>query len=245
MAAEESNAEKEYIELCRNGDLEGVKASLLAGVDVNTIEPPGGYMRTGLVLALINSHNDVVQHLLNTENLNVHLKDGYRMTALHAAVQGNNHEGLAMLLDFQDMDELDVNARDKYRRTPLWRAIENCSEHCIKMLLRDERVDPNIEGTQGPEYAGEHRPLSMQDDLLTPLLYAVKRGLTARPLLRLLLSNPRTDPNIKDHSNWSKTALMYAVKENKEDIVQILLADPRVDLDTTERFERKADDIAR
>ena len=243
MAAEENNAGEEYIELCRNGDLEGVKAALLAGVDVNTRER-GGYERTGLVLALLNNHNNVVQHLLNTEDLNVHMY-GYRMTALHAAVQGHNHEGLAMLLNFKDLGELDVNAREKYRRTPLWRAIENCSEHCIKMLLRDERVDPNIEGIQGPEYAGEHRPLILRDDLLTPLLYAVKRGVSARPLLRLLLSNPRTDPNIKDHSNWSKTALMYAVKENKEDIVEILLADPRVDLNTTERFERKADDITR
>ena len=38
MAVEENKAETEYIELCRNGDLEGVKAALLAGVDVNTRE---------------------------------------------------------------------------------------------------------------------------------------------------------------------------------------------------------------
>ena len=38
---------------------------------------------------------------------------------------------------------------------------------------------------------------------------------------------------------------MYAVKENKEIMVKILLADPRVDLFTTENFERKDEDLAR
>ena len=38
---------------------------------------------------------------------------------------------------------------------------------------------------------------------------------------------------------------MYAVKENKETMVKILLADPRVDLFTTENFERKDEDLAR
>ena len=245
MAAEENKAEKEFLRLCQNGDLEGVKAALLAGMDVNVVD----FGQTGLHMALKYNHNDVVQHLLNTENLNVNLKGPLAWGfwgALHAAVAGHNHEGLAMLLDCPDIQ---VNATDKYHRTPLWRAVENGSLQCIEMLLRDERVDPNIEGYQGVEYTESStliQPLIMRDKKLTPLVYAVKRGFFVVPLLTLLLSNPRTDPNAKDYSNWKKTALMYAVKENKDvEIINILLADPRVDLDTTERFERKADDIAR
>ena len=109
-------------------------------------------------------------------------------------------------------------------------------------MLADERVDPNIEGYQGPEYAGMTKT---QDVCGTALVYAVKRGTLAGPLLQLLLKNPRTDPNTNFPCYFSKTALMYAVTENKEEIVRILLADPRVDLDTTGRIYRKEEDIAR
>ena len=253
MAAEDSSPGEEFVRLCRQGDLEAVKAALLAGVDVNSKESWSGYTRTGLIWALIGKHNDVVQHLLNIKDLNIHLKDCQGTNVLHAAVIGHNHEGLAMLLACHHLEEMDLtlelmlNARDKYRRTPLWRAVENFSYHCMNLLLADDRVDPNIEAYQGPECPGQG---IIDVGCVTALVFAVKRGTAVEwalgvPLLRCLLKNPRTDPNTSFTSFWSKTALMYAVKENKEEIARILLADPRVDLDTTGLVYRKDEDIAR
>ena len=103
-------------------------------------------------------------------------------------------------------------------------------------------MDPNIEAYQGPEYPGQG---IIDVGCVTALVFAVKRGWVVRLLLRCLLKNPRTDPNTSFTSFWSKTALMYAVKENKEEIARILLVDPRVDLDTTGLVYRKDEDIAR
>ena len=62
--------------------------------------------------------------------------------------------------------------------------------------------------------------------------------------VQLLLSDERTDPNIKSYEQYTEkdevcegdSPLMYAVKWNYVDCVKLLLADPRVDL--SEREER-------
>ena len=55
-------------ELCRDGNLEGVKAALQSCADVNTKYEYGW---TGLMGAVIYSHNLVVDLLLDTPNIDV------------------------------------------------------------------------------------------------------------------------------------------------------------------------------
>ena len=99
-----------------------------------------GYSRTGLIWALKNKHNDVVQHLLNIENLHIHLKDFQGTTVFHAAVAGRNHEGLAISLTCHRLEEMDltlelmINSRDKYRRTPLWRISHHIVSTCCWLM---------------------------------------------------------------------------------------------------------------
>ena len=70
----------------------------------------------------------------------------------------------------------------------------------------------------------------------TPLHTAVRHN--AVRCVQLLLSDERTDPNIKDDS-WGSSPLMVAVKRNRVACVELLLADPRVDLMTRDvRSER-------
>ena len=64
-------------------------------------------------------------------------------------------------------------------------------------------------------------------------------------LVPLLLANPRVSLNVKDHYDWDSTPLMHAVKENKREIVEMLLADTRSDLNTIDCYERRGDDLAR
>ena len=51
--------------------------------------------------------------------------------------------------------------------------------------------------------------------------------------------------NIKDRGDFDSTPLMHAVKENKRDVVEMLLADTRSDLSTIDGYERRGEDLAR
>ena len=51
--------------------------------------------------------------------------------------------------------------------------------------------------------------------------------------------------NFKSYGDFDSTPLMHAVKENKREIVEMLLADTRSDLNTIDCYERRGDDLAR
>ena len=97
-----------------------------------------------------------------------------------------------------------------------------------------ERLDPNMPGDS--ETGAE-----------SPLLLGVDND--AVQIVQLLLDSPRTDPNVGVQNTQINmaplTPLMHAVEMNKEAMVKILLADPRVDLYTTENFDRKLEDRER
>ena len=59
----------------------------------------------------------------------------------------------------------------------------------------------------------------------------------------LLLKNRRVDPNIKNNNGDS--ALMHVVKHNKVKFLEILLADPRVDLSTRDNYRRSEEEVKR
>ena len=60
----------------------------------------------------------------------------------------------------------------------------------------------------------------------------------------MLISDKRTDPNIKD-DRMGVTPLMLAVKSNHVDCAELLLADPRVDLMTRDNYKRSKGEVAR
>ena len=76
------------VELCENGDLEGVTAVLKNGADVNSKR---GDDQTGLTRAVYNHHNSVVELLLKTPNIDVNLKSTSGGCALRSAVNGKNN----------------------------------------------------------------------------------------------------------------------------------------------------------
>ena len=96
------------VELCQNGDLEGVKAALQNGADVNTKNDKYGW--TGLMKAMNFNHNSVVALLFNTPNIDVNLKEEKRGNcALHYAVKSENIESLKLLLNVPSIDVNSVN----------------------------------------------------------------------------------------------------------------------------------------
>ena len=96
------------IECCKKGDLEGVKAALKSGADVNAMDGDG---YTGLMLAISFNHNSVVALLLKTPNIDVNQKNDWGSFALNNAVYNSNIEALKLLLDFPSID---VNIVDNY-----------------------------------------------------------------------------------------------------------------------------------
>ena len=177
--------EAEFVELCSDGDLEGVWDALLSGVDVNS---KGRFGYTGLMWALLNSHTAVASFLLEQEGLDIDIvSDCHDMTALWlAAVNDQNSECLALIL----AKSSSVNQAAESGRTALW-AVDHNAVRCVQVLLSDERTDPNIKDDAGD----------------TPLMIAVK---------------------------WNDVAC-----------VELLLADPRVDLMTRDNYQRSEEEVAR
>ena len=188
------------LEHCRYGNLEGVTTTLKSGVEVNSRMSGKGY--TGLMIALVKNHNEVVKLLLEQPDLDVNMNYN-GSTAVHYAVHGNNLVGLHMLLHRKDLDSTSVNKLDKnWTCTPLKLALLYNYPQCFSLLLADKRCDPN------------------QKDIrdCTPLMFAVAKEMPN--CVSLLLDNPRVDPNIKRKGFGS--ALMYAVTYNRTKVLTLV-----------------------
>ena len=86
-----SESTMSLVEFCENGDLEGVTAALKNGADVNSKR---GNDWTGLMRAVYNHHNSVVELLLKTPNIDVNLKSINGSCALRCAVTGKKQCGI-------------------------------------------------------------------------------------------------------------------------------------------------------
>ena len=178
---------EEFIELCSEGDLEGVQTALLSGVDVNSRDALG---QTGLMLALGNRHTAVASLLLEQEGLDIDIVNDYNQTALNwAALFDQNSECLALIL--AKSSSVNQVTQSAYGQTALWEAVSHNAARCVQLILSDVR----------------------------------------------------TEPNIKDDGGDSP--LMVAVKWNHVDCVELLLADTRVDLMTRDKYEKSEEEVAR
>ena len=107
------------IEFCKEGDLEGAKAALKSGVDVNTKDEIGF---TGLMHALSFNHMSVVELLLNSPNIDLNQTNDWGWCALHFAVRCKNNDALKLLLN---VPNIDVNIVNKSGRSALLMAVFN------------------------------------------------------------------------------------------------------------------------
>ena len=98
-----------FCRVCELGDLEALEIAIENGVDVNAADALGS---TGLMWALYNSHNNVVQVLLQQPDIDINKVNVDGDSALHFAVILNNHEGMAMLLERQDLTT--INKKRQY-----------------------------------------------------------------------------------------------------------------------------------
>ena len=95
------------VKMCSEGDLEGVKAALQRGVDVNTMGEGGD---TGLIRTVRRNHISVVELLLKAPNIDVNQKNDRGNSALHVAMESENNEALKLLLNVPMNGWLDWNS---------------------------------------------------------------------------------------------------------------------------------------
>ena len=156
---------------------------------------------------------------------------------------------------------VDVNSRDALGYTGLMRALWKRHTAVASLLLEQEGIDVDIVSDYGR--TALHSAARTRSDLNSECLALIlakstsvnQGGAMGRTALweavnynavrcvLLLLSDERTDPNIKDDAG--DTPLMIAVKWNDVACVELLLADPRVDLMTRDRLKRSRNKVAR
>jgi len=228
-----SNTTMSLIQSCKDGDLEGVKAALQSGDDVNSKYEVGW---TGLMVAVSRNHNSVVGLLLKTPNIDVNQKDDDGKCALHWAAIWKNIEALKLLLE---VPSIDVNIVDHRGWSALYMTLlagldfsvqcRNKNSEALKVLLEVPTIDVNTVDNTGEN--------------------AVHWALNSERFegLKLLLCHPSVTAltlNQKDEC-FGDTPVMRAVKGNTLKYLEVLVADPRVDLDTIDKKGRSLKKVAR
>jgi len=240
------------VEFCEMGDLEGVKAALQRGVDVNT---RGKKCWTGLMEAVRNKHNSVVEILLKTPNIDVNFKNERDSCALHLAVEMKNNEALKLLLN---APKIDVNLKDNRGRCALHCAVSNHNNEALKLLLNVPNIDVNsCSALQCAVIVDNREALkllllsvpsldvnSVEDCGQTALHLTIIYSYNNIEALRLLLSHPSLTAHTLNKKNKDKgdTPVMLAVRKNKFEHLALLAADPRVDLDTIDKEGRSLEE---
>ena len=135
------------IKLCKEGDLEGVKAALQRGADVNTRDNKG---QSALHGAVRSSCIDALELLLSHTNINVNIVDNDGESAVHHAVDENNIEALKLLLNHPGLTALTLNQKDnKFGEAPVMRAVDEEKRECLELLAADLRVDLDTTDANG------------------------------------------------------------------------------------------------
>ena len=131
---------------------------------------------------------------------------------------------LALVRAALDKGGVDVNKRSLHNLTLLmWAAADN-KIPLMKLLLEQPSVDVNLAADHG----------------FTALHMAVSSETSSTEVLRTLLLDPRVDVNCT--TERMETPLILATKDpDRFDKVQLLLADPRVDLDSLASYSAGCD----
>jgi len=220
----ESDTTMSLVELCMEGDLEGVKAALQSGADVNTkSEHVWNDGWTGLMKAVFLKNNSVVALLLNTPNIDVNQKDNKGACALHWAVEFEQlNEVLKLLLN---CPSIDVNIVDRHGWSAVFRAVYGDNIEAVKLLLNVPTIDVNIMDIGGCGVV--HWAVEASYDI---------EG------LKLLLSHPNLTAltlNQKENENGG-TPVMWAVKMNRWKHLKLLLNVPSIDVNIVDNAGHSA-----
>ncbi len=181
----------------------------IPGIDINTCTP------TPLTISMKRSNYEIFNILLHHPNININKTDYFGKTALFHSVG----KPIAFMKSLLLRPDIDVNIPSREGDSPLFHALPSYIEHA-KLLLADPRLDVNIATFHGKSalmhYAGQ----------CTDHRHAL--------IFKLLLEHPRID--INKETPGGETALFNAVSNGCVENLKTLLADPRLDADTINKY---------
>ena len=114
--------ESEFIEHCRENNLEGVEDCLSRGVDVNTTEESDGKQISALMFACGAGNPAIVSRLVQVPGLDINYQTEEGVTAAWLACRKCHTECVRILAQ---TDRVDWNKADEWGRTPLCWALFN------------------------------------------------------------------------------------------------------------------------
>ena len=202
--------------------------------------------RLPLHFAAEAGHLAVVSLLLKQPSVDPNFKDYTGQTALFKAANNGHHEVVELLLQQKGI-EPDAVSKDGF--TPLLQTIFEKHKQVVKLLLDRADVNPNqsdttynqtplwMASTAGDEILGmflERKDIEINGQSRwgeTPLYQAIQRK---RLSAAKMLLEAGADPNIPAYEN--KTALSWAAAEGSEESIELLLKQPRIELDIPDKF---------
>lgn len=241
-----------FLEACKSNDLEKVKNCVGLGVDINS-KDVSGY--TGLYLAARENSLDVLDYLLDRTKINVNCRTFNKLTPLMIAfIRGHSEVVWRLCL----VPGIDLNCKDISGDTALINAVYFGNTECIKALKRKHtRVNWNMTGKHGDSaliIAVQRAYADILEILLSvPTIdinsensegegiaqiaveWIGERRVGERlKCLKLLSKDPRVDWNVMNKED-SDVPIIYALRREKIDMVEILMKTPGVNLDVKDR----------
>ena len=238
-----------FLHACKENNLNNVRYCLsVKDLDINC----DSALWTPLMFACIGGHDPVVRELCSHQKIMINQKDAAGLTALHHATK--NHSSIVKIL--AKSRNIDLNAKDKDGLTPVHHAIVNQTLESIKVLRQFPGVDWNIASNVGT-------PLVMaltsgRAEILRVILTVPEINLSLTPAcikktnhktigemavkslasnaaqcVEVLAKHTKVDWNVRDH--LGDTPIMHAYKQQKMEVVKVLLRTPGVDLSEIRR----------
>ena len=138
--------ESEFIEHCRENNLEGVNDCLSRGVDVNTTEESDGKQISALMAACGAGNSAIVSRLVQVPGLdfNYHDEDG-KTAALLASMEGRT-ECVRILAE---TDRVDWNKRNNKGFTTLCVALKKGHSDIVEIIVQQPNIDYNVKTENG------------------------------------------------------------------------------------------------
>jgi len=269
---ESRNEELEFLRNCEENNLDGVRDCLSRSVDVNTVSEDGHWSGltiaaeenypelleillshpdieinkttkyhnilldqwTGLMIACEAGNSSIVSRLVEEEGLDINYQDEmFGNTAAHMASYEGHTECVRILAE---TGRVDWNKRSKWGRTPLLRALLEGHSDIVDIIVQQPNIDYNVKAEDGDTLA-----------------QAAVWGGNVKCVETLTAQESFDCWNVPDYNG--NTPIMWAAKKEEEEeeeeeeyndeIVEILLRCPRVDLDVVDADKKHLEELTK
>ena len=249
-----------FLQASSEGNVCLVSAMLAAGADVNWKD--SGDSMTGLHYAARHDDVELLQLLLDHPGLEVNSKNKNQETPLIIACNSYSTAAFELLLN---SDDIKVNETDRYNQTVAHCAVEMNLPDCVEMLRKNSKVRWNIRDYSGKTpmmiavnfdfvqivqilltLPGSRTGLDAIDNEGHNIAWlSVQRDIESDQFkcIQILSDDERIDWNTED--DLGDTPLLYCLKHKKIEFIKILISNPRVSLDVTDRHGKYPENIAR